>query len=357
MVHSIMQRGVWQTLEMKNGVLHSLMCNPVTGFLMKKAADVGIFCPFWFWISPALKAVKGRHYDLVIGSIPPVSAATIAQRIARKTGAGLVLDYRDPWVDIRRRADSKGVAAHFVKRLDEAELGCLSETTLVSSVSPTLGTWAKAKTNKPVQVLPHGYEPSPPCIPLSDAAVTSLLNHGQAGIVFYYAGVLLYQRSLVPLFKAAKAIAEDRKTPCHVIYSGPHEAIARAQAETVGAGHLLVSTGQITRSEATYIMSRATANVVVISDDYEYMYPGKLWDSMAVGRPIIIIGKPDGDSARLISERGLGLVLPPFEEPDVSNILEKLRSFDNADLGSKSQDLQAARVYDAFVHGLEGLRT
>ena len=107
------------------------------------------------------------------------------------------------------------------------------------------------------------------------------------------------------------------------------------------------------RSEANYIMSRATANVVVISDDYEYMYPGKLWDSIAVGRPIIIIGKPEGDSARLVCERGLGIVLPPFEEPDASSFLEKLRAFDNSDLSSKTQDLQATCVYDAFVHSFE----
>ena len=353
LVHSIMQRGVWQTIKLNNSVLRSLLFNPASRFLLKRAADAGVLCHSWFWISPALNAVKDRHYDLVIGSVPPVSAATIAQRVARRTGARLVLDYRDPWIDVARQVDPKGVAAHFVKRLDEAELGCLSETALISAVSPTLGSWAEAKSKKPVRVLPQGYEPSPPCRPPSDDAITPLLCQGHAGIVFYYAGVLLYRRSLVPLFKLAKAIAQDGATPCHVIYSGPHETVARAQADSVGADNLLVSTGQITYSEANHIMSNATANVVVISDDYEYMYPGKLWDSMAVGRPIIVIGKPECDSARLVRERNLGIVLPPCEEPDASSFLEKLRAFDSSDLSSKTQDLQAACVYDAFVQSFE----
>jgi hypothetical protein len=348
-VQSIMSRGVWQTIKIKNRVLRGLAFSPISRFLMKLSADIGINCPYRFWISSALKEVKGREYDLVIGTVPPVSAAILAMRIARATGARFVLEYRDPWTDIRLGTSSNDVAAHFIKRLEEAEQVCLTEASLVCAVSPTLGAWAEAKTKTPVWVLPHGYEPSPPKTTPRNDQIVSMMNDGKAGIFFYYAGVLLYKRSLVPLFKVAKAIAQAGGMSCHVIYSGTHEAIAREQAEAAGASDLLISTGLISLSEANYIMSKATANVVLISEDYEYMYPGKLWDSIAAGRPVIVIGKANGDSAQLVSRRGLGIVLPPHEDVDIATFLEELKALDASDLSSKAQSLEVETIYDPFV--------
>ena len=160
-------------------------------------------------------------------------------------------------------------------------------------------------------------------------------------------------RRLVPLFKVAKAIAQAGRTSCHVIYSGTHEAIAREQAEAAGASDLLISTGLISLPEANYIMSKATANVVLISEDYEYMYPGKLWDSIAAGRPVIVIGKANGDSAQLVSRLGLGIVLPTHEDVDIATFLEELKAIDASDLSSKAQSLEVETIYDPFVREFE----
>jgi glycosyltransferase involved in cell wall biosynthesis len=52
--------------------------------------------------------------------------------------------------------------------------------------------------------------------------------------------------------------------------------------------------------------------------------PSKLYGALAAGRPVVFIGDPEGDVARIVQD-GLGLVAPPDRMPALAAEIRALR--------------------------------
>jgi colanic acid biosynthesis glycosyl transferase WcaI len=70
-------------------------------------------------------------------------------------------------------------------------------------------------------------------------------------------------------------------------------------------------------------------------------FPSKLYSAMAAGRPILFIGDPKGDEARLLSTTGVGLGVDGDDADEVAAAVERLRS------QAERRGAVARRVFDA----------
>ncbi len=66
-------------------------------------------------------------------------------------------------------------------------------------------------------------------------------------------------------------------------------------------------------------------NLCVLDDvpNVERIYPAKIFELMALGRPILTLA-PKGALTRLVQEESLGVVLAPRDAPAVAAYLERL---------------------------------
>ncbi|TVQ72333.1 MAG: hypothetical protein EA363_04685, partial [Balneolaceae bacterium] len=64
----------------------------------------------------------------------------------------------------------------------------------------------------------------------------------------------------------------------------------------------------VPHKKATALMQQSDVNVVVVhrSDDSRILIPGKLYDYLYAGRPVMVIGPPDGDAAQIVRNCGMG---------------------------------------------------
>jgi glycosyltransferase involved in cell wall biosynthesis len=56
---------------------------------------------------------------------------------------------------------------------------------------------------------------------------------------------------------------------------------------------------------------------------YEIARPSKIWEYMAVGKPVIYGGK--GEGARIVEQSGGGIVVPPEQPSAMANAIMRIR--------------------------------
>ena len=77
------------------------------------------------------------------------------------------------------------------------------------------------------------------------------------------------------------------------------------------------------RSAAAAGLARdATAIVVAVSEGYEYQYPGKIFDVVAAGRPVLLLAPAGAEAADLVLRHGLGWSHDPS---DVEGLAASIR--------------------------------
>jgi glycosyltransferase involved in cell wall biosynthesis len=92
----------------------------------------------------------------------------------------------------------------------------------------------------------------------------------------------------------------------------------------------------------------ASHMVMVIQSDHpggEGIYPGKVFELMKLGRPILTIS-PTGELTRLVEELGLGVIFQPHDEDGLCTFLEqRLRAF-QAQSNDDTDSDEDASVYN-----------
>ncbi len=268
--------------------------------------------PLFLWRPVAVPRVRDRRFDVVLGAVPTFTAALIAADVARSAGGRLVLDYRDPWADLPQEQWTRYGNRGLVERHRSAEDRCLGEARLVVATSPTLCRWLAARTRAKVILVQNSAEPREPAGTQPDANDPYVI----------YAGTLAYGRSLAPVIRAIRKLADRgvARVP-RLLYAGDGGADVRREASAAGIPDRVVDLGQLGVSETRRRVGGALASVVVSSDRYMYQLPAKIFDLLPERRPILLIAADEADAADLVRRHALGWTHTP---DDVDGIARSL---------------------------------
>lgn len=255
-----------------------------------------------WWVRPSVKFLKEylreHPVDAIITTGPPHSMHLIGLELKRALGVKWIADFRDPWTDIDFYAQLKltswADAKH--KRL-EGEV--LREADQVLTVSWHWADDLRKLGAGNVEVVTNGYDPddlpSPP-EPVDEAC--SLVHIGS----------LSPTRNAPELWAALKMICgEDPAFAAKfkLRFVGPVDHTIAESVEHAGLGAHLERTGRVTHEEAMRHMQRARALLLLVNDTPNLLgiLPGKLFEYVSTGRPILGIGPTEGDVSRVL-DRG-----------------------------------------------------
>ena len=303
-----------------------------------------------WWVSPSVKFLKRylreNQVDAIITTGPPHSMHLIGLGLKRVLDVKWIADFRDPWTDIdfyaqlklTRSADAKH------KRL-EGEV--LREADKVLTVS---WHWAEdlRKLGAPnVEVVTNGYDPddlpSPP-EPVDD------------DFSLVHIGSLSPTRNAPELWKSLKKICDEDPAfaaKFKLRFVGPVDhTIAESVAEA-GLGAHLERTGRVTHEEAMRKMQHARVLLLLVNDTPNLMgiLPGKLFEYVSTGRPVLGVGPTEGDVSRVLDSAPHAVV----DRPSLVVQRERIKAMFNAPTSEPDPRWSRAATCEQVVQALNVL--
>ncbi len=272
--------------------------------------------------SLAIDALRDDPPALVLASGPPFSMFLAARWVARHFGVPLVLDYRDEWTECPFDFVDSGPDDR------RYEAACLADAAAVIFTTEShrrhqLAVFAALRPER-THLLPNGWEPDD----FGPAVVATSARRLRDGpLRLAHVGTLSGHNSprgfIHDLDETLQRHARWRQD-LRLSFVGrcsPSEHAALAQSRHAD---LIELTDHVTKADAVARMREADALLLLVPAGFERYRPGKLFDYVAAGRPVLLYGV-DGESSRvLVDELGLGRPCRPGQPGDLAQALEAL---------------------------------
>lgn len=279
----------------------------------------------YLWWRVALRqrarALLHKHQvDAIFATGFPWSTLLAGRDLARIARVPLISDFRDPWTgdDVYHRADS--LRARFEGHLERKVLrSSTAVTTVTDEVAQQLRELAPHPAPR-VVTIPNGYDPQD----LAHAVPYPPPAPGVFRIV--YTGVV-WKSGYNPfgIYDALAILREeapDVARRIELVTAGfpPGEAPRR------GVSELVTELGTVSHEVALGIMASADLLALPVGQHVHQrvQVPGKLYEYLAIGRPVLALTTADGATGRLLQQAGGGVVLSTFDPKEIARVLARL---------------------------------
>jgi glycosyltransferase involved in cell wall biosynthesis len=294
-----------------------------------------------------LSIAREHQVDAILSSSPPATAHLIARGIARRTGLPWVADFRDPWSEIHFYQGKLRLGP--MKRLDRAlEQSVLDEATRLLFVSRGDLARARERLADPdkCHFIPNGYDEG-------DFAGLPQKRPLGGPFTLMHLGAVGRERTPTGLIEAiAKMKAEGRMRPesFRLEFVGEVEPSVRGEIERAGITEYVHYSGYRSHREALALASSAGALLLLIthSKNNSHIIPGKTFEYLRLGQPLMVYGPQAGETARVVEEISGE---PTLDYHDVGTSLRWLRAAlerrtEAPSSASTTSRVQAVRAYE-----------
>lgn len=304
------------------------------GFLEKAAiwmrANLLVPDPRVFWVKPSVKFLtdlaKSGQFQAVITTGPPHSMHLIGLELKRKTGLPWVADFRDPWSQWEF-LDKLPMTDLVRRRHQSLEQSVLNEANAVLTISPTFQHDLEKLAQRKINLLTNGYDPADLPADFSPKAKKERELH------LVYSGVIDSIRNPIPVLKAMKEEFVETGEEVRMTFVGKVSEQVRdfVQADAWLSGRVFFP-GYVSHGEVFGFYAKADALVLILTDtkNAQGNIPGKLFEYLATGVPVLALGDPAGDSAKILQEAGGGEVIRHEDFVKIQIALRKLMDGDGA---------------------------
>lgn len=256
----------------------------------------------------ALRLLPDTPFDAIFATGFPWTTLLAGMDVSKATGLPLIADFRDPWVgeDLFR---SERPPADEERPLERQ---VVEHAAAVITVSPTMtkclvAAYPELDPAKFVTIF-NGFDPA-------DLGTPAPQPHANFRIVF--AGVWKEGYNPSPLYDVIgwlKRASPELLAGVEVVAAGfaPGEAARRGLAEHI------TEVGVLSHQDAVSLMHSADVLFLTNGDGARQQLglPGKMYEYLATGRPVLALTHPDGDAGRIIQQVGGGMAVPA-EDPGV----------------------------------------
>jgi glycosyltransferase involved in cell wall biosynthesis len=277
-----------------------------------------------FWIKPASKALndylKTNKIDAIVSSGPPHTTHMIALKVLEKNKIPWLADFRDPWTNIDFYAQLKltNWADKKHKRLERAVLAKANQVITVS------WSWAadfKRISGRMPMVITNGFDPED----FVDAGKLPL----DQKFSIAHAGSLNDDRNPHSLWKALAILSKeipDFNADLEIKFIGQVAAVALKDLSEAGLDRHLNLNTNLPHQEVVVELMKSQILLLPLNDtpNIDGVVPGKLYEYIGANRPIVCIGKPDGDAAKIMMATNAGCI---SDFNDVETLVEHIKSY------------------------------
>lgn len=266
------------------------------------------------WYRPALsegaRILGTWRPDVIFASAAPFTSFLIAAALSKQFGIPWVADYRDLWADNYNYPF--GRTRHRLESLLEERV--VNSAAACTSVSEALADRLGTKFSKPTQTIYNGYDPSD--FPERTASPGRLL-------LSYTGRIYPHHQDLRPLIDAVRQI-DNAPSRIRIRFYGRYLDSVGAAVTRAGLNECFEVHPQVPYAESLRIQRDSDALIFLGWNDQSQkgVLTGKLFEYIGSMRPILSIGVPETDSARLISSLGAGIVATSAS--DVARAIERL---------------------------------
>ncbi len=306
---TVLAPGTADTQAALVGPLRRRMRDAARRWLYRPDPQIGWY-PFAVWAGR--RVLREGRFDAVFSSSFPITAHLVGRRLHRDSGLPWVAEFRDPWTDLIAEDDPRKAPEVAQER------SIVVEATRVVTVSEAWAELFRGKGARGVSVVTNGY----------DAAD---LGPGRRpdGIVVTHLGSFYSDRqdlsAVWPALRRIRDAAPARRLRLRFV--GDLDAGLRREIATHGLEEALEVTGFLPHREA--LAQTADSSILLGAGARDErpvlkgLIPAKLFEYLGTGLPILYVGDPVTDAARLLARQPGCFVVAPGDEASAERALRQ----------------------------------
>jgi glycosyltransferase involved in cell wall biosynthesis len=281
--------------------------------------------PRVFWVRPSVKFLGNflmeNQINTIITTGPPHSVHLIGYRLKKKHPTlHWLADFRDPWSEWGFLDSLKmtGVVRSLHKKL---EAKVLQYADKIITITPFYVRRFEALSKRKVILLTNGFD--------EDDFKTLVIKSTEKFVV-RHVGIVNEKCDPRPLMLAiADLLKEDRefKTKVHVDFVGEvHSQFKEFVQSSADLSSVTTFTPSVPHKQLISLYGESSLLILVLTGykDAEGYMPGKLFEYLATGLPILGVGPSQGDAAALLNSSGAGQMI---EGSDKEKIKLKVKEY------------------------------
>lgn len=275
------------------------------------------------WVRPSYKRLrkwlKENPVDAIISTGPPHSCHLIGRKLQKATGIPWIADFRDPWLEIDYFPQL--LLTNATRRKHERlQQAVLTNADVVTTVSWSWADLFKGYGAKEVKVITNGYD-------TPDIEATPFSVKGNETYCIASVGTLELDRNPLGLWKALRQIRErnpDAAKRIQIHFAGKvDQAIF---LDTPDLMDMITNHGYISHQEALALMKNADLLLLPLnqidSANAKGRIPGKLFEYLAMKKPVLMLGDVNSDSGKIVSSLGNSWCVENQDSDTILRILE-----------------------------------
>ena len=276
--------------------------------------------PRCLWISPSVKFLKKylrKHpVDIIVSTGPPHSMHLIAEKVAGATGLPWIADFRDPWTRMFY-FKHLGLGRWAERRHKALEKSVLDNADTIVAVSPLVQEEFQAMTATNVELITNGYD--------EEDFEQVVEPDGYFNIT--HTGLFASDGNPETLWKVLADKSMDDKEFAGMLrirLAGKNDRQITDAIENAGLASSLRDVGYVDHQRAVREQKNASVLILPLRKEPEYRatLPGKLFEYLASGRPVLGIGQTDGAMARILNSTKAGVVFDWDDEASVRKYID-----------------------------------
>lgn len=259
-------------------------------------------------VPAALRLLGTGRFDAYVTTTPPHTVAVAGRLIRARTDVPWIADWRDPWLthaDLDRSRPDVRAKQAAIARLARWCTGGMDAASVVDHAEDEV---RGLRPDLPLAVIPNGVD-------LEELAAVER-RPDPDHCTFAFTGWFFGDRSPAVLLEAVAALLRDRpelRDAVRLRFMGGFPDADHARVRDLGLGDVVRV--EPPQPHAAALQAQADADVALIfmqegAGHGAKFLPGKVWELMASGRPVLALVPPDGAAARELAHVGAEVVAP-----------------------------------------------
>ena len=275
-----------------------------------------------FWVKPSVKYlekyIQENQIQTIITSGPPHSLHLIGLELKQKLNLTWIADFRDPWTTIGYHKALK-LSNYASKKHKNSEKNVLNLADKIIVTSKSTKQEFQVITNKPIEVITNGFD-----IETSFAKTKNIVLDSKFSLA--HIGSFLSDRNPEILWKTLSELVLEIPDFAKNLEI---KLIGKVSQEVLDAislfklNEFVNNLGYLSHKEA--IENQQKSQVLLLieidSEETKSIIPGKLFEYMVSGRPIIAIGPNGSDFAEIITNTNTGVFFDYSEKMKLKSVL------------------------------------
>ena len=350
---------MFQNLQRQGGCSSSDPAKPQPRGRISRLRDLFLDWAFSFpdpqcsWLRPAVgwfsKLEREKFPQAVFATGGPWTSLLIGRTLSMRFQVPFIADYRDPWTSNPYSSFSSPFLVNKAKRLERSI--CTAASRVITNTDELLLKLCAdyPELRNKCLTIPNGFDresfvPEHEAGGMSDQ-LRSVDSNGR-NIELCHFGTIYGKRTPVTLFQAMLELYEEeqlRADQVRMRFVGAWEvtdAPTERLAQELEKHGFLRREAPVAHQACLRQMARASA-LLIIQPDSPLQIPGKNYEYIATGRPLLLIGE-EGATARLVRQHRLGISCPN----GIADIKQLIRQLVNGQLELKSPPPECTDRFD-----------